>query len=125
MNSKGSNPGDSLHGIVRPVRVTLSRAKGWRMPANTVKVDRTTKWGNPFVVGEYGSRAACVNAHKHLLAGRMLVVEDPPMDAQIDYLKVVCKSLPELRGKNLACWCPQNAECHADMLLHLANSRDD
>lgn len=32
----------------RPHRVQLSRRKGWRMPDNTVKVDRTTKWGNPF-----------------------------------------------------------------------------
>jgi len=32
----------------KPIRVQLSRKKGWRMPANTVKVDRTTKWGNPF-----------------------------------------------------------------------------
>lgn len=33
---------------MRPQRIQLSRAKGWRMPANTVKVDRTTRWGNPF-----------------------------------------------------------------------------
>ena len=33
----------------KPRRVQLSRQKGWRMPANTVKVDRSTKWGNPFV----------------------------------------------------------------------------
>ena len=31
-----------------PVRVKLGRTKGWRMPPNAVKVDRTTKWGNPF-----------------------------------------------------------------------------
>ncbi|WP_425065571.1 DUF4326 domain-containing protein [Reyranella sp.] len=31
-----------------PHRIQLSRAKGWRMPANAVKVDRTTRWGNPF-----------------------------------------------------------------------------
>ena len=31
-----------------PVRIQLRRSKGWRMPDNTVKVDRTTKWGNPF-----------------------------------------------------------------------------
>lgn len=30
-----------------PKRIRLSRAKGWRMPVNTVKVDRSTKWGNP------------------------------------------------------------------------------
>lgn len=29
-------------------RITLSRATGWRMLENTVKVDRTTRWGNPF-----------------------------------------------------------------------------
>jgi hypothetical protein len=31
-----------------PQRIRLSRQKGWRMPPNTVKVDRTTRWGNPF-----------------------------------------------------------------------------
>lgn len=31
-----------------PIRVQLRRTKGWRMPENTVKVDRTTRWGNPF-----------------------------------------------------------------------------
>lgn len=31
-----------------PKRVQLSRAAGWRMPKNTVKVDRSTRWGNPF-----------------------------------------------------------------------------
>lgn len=34
--------------MTKPHRVQLSRAKGWRMPENTVKVDRSTKWGNPF-----------------------------------------------------------------------------
>jgi hypothetical protein len=31
-----------------PQRIQLSRAKGWRMPENTVKVTRPGKWGNPF-----------------------------------------------------------------------------
>ena len=26
----------------------------------------------------------------------------------------------ELRGKNLACWCPLDEPCHADVLLELA-----
>lgn len=26
-----------------------------------------------------------------------------------------------LRGKNLACWCPLDRPCHADVLLELAN----
>jgi len=32
----------------KPIRITLSRAKGWRMPENTVKVDRSTIFGNPW-----------------------------------------------------------------------------
>lgn len=30
-------------------------------------------------------------------------------------------ALPELRGKNLACWCRSGEPCHADVLLELAN----
>ena len=29
--------------------------------------------------------------------------------------------LPELRGKNLACWCKPGSPCHADVLLEIAN----
>jgi len=29
--------------------------------------------------------------------------------------------LHELRGKNLACWCPLGADCHGDFLLERAN----
>ena len=31
------------------------------------------------------------------------------------------RRLPELRGKNLACWCALDRQCHADVLLELAN----
>lgn len=31
-----------------PKRIQLSRRKGWKMPPNTIKVDRSTRWGNPF-----------------------------------------------------------------------------
>jgi hypothetical protein len=30
----------------------------------------------------------------------------------------------ELRGKDLACWCPLDQPCHADVLLEIAN-RDE
>lgn len=30
-------------------------------------------------------------------------------------------AISELRGKNLACWCPLDQPCHADVLLDLAN----
>jgi hypothetical protein len=36
---------------------------------------------------------------------------------------VICDGLNagELRGKDLACWCPLDQPCHADVLLELAN----
>jgi hypothetical protein len=34
-----------------PERIQLQRRAGWRMPANTVKVDRSTRWGNPMRTG--------------------------------------------------------------------------
>jgi hypothetical protein len=30
--------------------------------------------------------------------------------------------LPELRGKNLACWCKPGEPCHGHVLLELANA---
>ena len=38
--------------MTKPIRVQLRRTKGWKMPENTVKADRTTKWGNPFIPGK-------------------------------------------------------------------------
>lgn len=35
---------------MKPIRVQLSRVKGWRMPPNTAKVDRATLFGNPYEV---------------------------------------------------------------------------
>lgn len=35
--------------------------------------------------------------------------------------KPIRDALPELRGKNLACWCRLGQPCHADVLLELAN----
>ena len=88
------------------------------MPENTVAVDRSTKWGNPFIVNPHvkpGSKS-----------GAMFVcvptVEDA-VECYREYLKRDDIDLDpaELRGKNLACWCKLDAPCHADVLLELAN----
>jgi hypothetical protein len=99
-------------------RIQLSRKKGWRMPPNAVKVDRTTKWGNPFIVGKHGTRAECVNLFEKMLAGYICLSTDN-QEAQADYLNMVLRDRTELRGKNLACWCPLDASCHADILLKI------
>lgn len=101
-----------------PQRIRLSRAKGWRMPPDTVKVDRSTPWGNPFIVGQHGTRAYCVQLFEHLLCGLVCVADN--MAAQTAYRAMAARDRHLLRGKNLACWCPLDKPCHADVLLRLA-----
>ena len=110
-----------------PRRVQLRRTKGWRMPANTVKVDRTTRFGNPFSIEDYG-RERAVALHRAWLRSE-LGREHLPAKVRQDLerrLADVISALPSLRGKNLACWCPLPEPgkpdiCHAALLLELAN----
>jgi hypothetical protein len=39
-----------------------------------------------------------------------------------DQYSWMIKEIQELRGKNLACFCPLDQACHADVLLELANT---
>jgi hypothetical protein len=99
-----------------PQRVQLERSAGWKMPANTVKVDRTTRWGNPFTPAECGSVALAVASHGRWMRGEIAgpgAIEPPQADA----------IRAALAGRNLACWCPSTGPCHADLLLKIANSR--
>lgn len=107
---------------MKPQRIQLSRKKGWRMPPNTLKVDRTSKWGNPFVVGVHGTKAECVRLFELLLGG-VLCVSCGNAAAQQAYLDMAKCDHKELRGKNLACWCPQNTPCHADVLLAMVEEQ--
>lgn len=115
--------------LARPIRVQLRRTKGWRMPANTVKVCRPGKWGNPFVVTEkvragfqfHGAAHGCIavpTVEDAVACYReMLTVPD-------EGGRTMANDLHELRGKNLACFCPLDAPCHADVLLELANATE-
>lgn len=104
---------------MKPKRVQLSRAAGWKMPENTIKVDRTTKWGNPFVMGQQRTRAECVDLFRKLCCGYICLTRGDP-EEQRRYLNTLRADLPELAGKNLACWCPKGEPCHADVLLELS-----
>ena len=100
---------------MKPKRIQLQRTKGWRMPANTVKVDRTTRWGNPFTLEACGTREAAVARYGEWLNGAVVAPanETPLTPAEIRLA---------LRGKNLACWCPLDGPCHSNTLLKIANS---
>lgn len=113
--------------MTAPKRIQLRRAKGWRMPPDTVKVDRTTKWGNPLVVGTHGSREECVRYLALALTGYVVISlgkdEDGVYiaDKLTAYRKHVMRNRHQIKGKNLACWCPLDKPCHADLLLEAAN----
>jgi hypothetical protein len=97
-----------------PQRIQLKRSRGWKMPTNAVKVDRTTRWGNPFTIAECGSAAVAVAQH-----GRWMRGEIPAPGG-------VAPPSPEairaaLGGRDLACWCALNGPCHAELLLVIAN----
>lgn len=106
--------------VKHPVRIQLSRAKGWRKPPNTISVARPSLWGNPWRVGVDGDAKHCVEEFRKALLGDEPVSAWPkdgsmPDLADESYVRYV------LRGHNLACWCKLGEPCHADVLLEIAN----
>lgn len=128
-----------------PVRVQLRRTKGWRMPEGCRKVDRSTRYGNPFHVwrspsGVWGvrlsggelllpaaDREAAAGAARHL---HRLVVAIPGRPARLHVGGRVFAAPPypplddivrDLAGADLGCWCAIGSPCHGDTLLEVAN----
>lgn len=71
--------------------------------SDAVRIDRATKWGNPFVIGRDGDRDDVCEKYAAWLPAQ------PQLDPR------------ELQGRDLACWCAP-ARCHGDLLLRLANN---
>ncbi len=67
-------------------------------------IGRGSKWGNPFIIGRDGDRAAVITKHQKWLENR------PELLATIG----------ELRGRDLACFCAP-CGCHGHTYLWLAN----
>ncbi len=87
----------------------------WPPPATTVvnlkvdhfdvRIDRKTKWGNPFIVGRDGTREEVIQQFADW------IVEQPTLMA----------ALHELKGKKLGCWC-HPSPCHGQVLARLADA---
>jgi len=71
-----------------------------------VYIGRPSKWGNPFVIGRDGDRAAVVEKFEKWFLQQPALME-------------ACRR--ELRGKRLACFCAPLA-CHGDVLAAYADS---
>lgn len=106
------------------------------MPPNTVSVTRPGDWGNPFKVGQWYRRGDPDGRGPFRMTYTQSLIGEQPSYTQIKtaaeavdwyrwYRSVAPLSahvLELLRGKNLACWCPLDQPCHADILLEFANA---
>lgn len=121
---------------MKPCRIQRKRTKGWKMPPNTVSVTRPGKFGNPFkwvdgwimyfhegewkkwsLTDSFSSDPYHVyKLYKMLLKGQL---KDNPAGRP---LPAIPDNIESLRGKNLACFCPVGQQCHADILIEVANS---
>lgn len=95
-----------------PKRIQRKRTKGWRMPEGAVYVGRPSRWGNPFSIKGWNcSPETAIENFRDLLA------RAPVNDGETVYDTI----RRELTGRDLACWCPLDQPCHADVLLEVAN----
>jgi len=70
---------------------------------DAVRVDRKTKWGNPFIIGQDGTRDEVIEKHKVWFWSK------------IEAGKISLTDLAALAHRPLACWCaPQ--PCHAETI---------
>lgn len=118
-----------------PIRVQRKRVKGYKLPPNTVCVNRGTKWGNPFKVSFFDKKWIVT----HGVIGKPDVLWDDVTNGYdtkdeaiiiaielyeryiINKIKTKQLDITDLYGKNLACFCSLKAKCHVDVLLKLAN----
>ncbi|MGN7187027.1 DUF4031 domain-containing protein [Microbacterium enclense] len=82
-----------------PATSSVTTVVNRRSHSFDVYIGRGSDWGNPFIIGEHGSRADVIHRFElHLRSRPDLLVR-----------------LPELRGKRLGCYCAPRA-CHGDVL---------
>jgi hypothetical protein len=110
-----------------PQRIQRKRIRGWKMPDNTMYVGRPTKYGNPYrIVKENGIFVVRLDGVYFGCSEMKSAAAIMAVNWFIDYLGnmptwIRSEMLDELRGNNLACWCPLDQSCHADILIALAN----
>lgn len=108
-------------------RIQRKRAKGWKMPPNTVYVGRPSLFGNPFTAGIHFDQQHAVDlfqacTFRFPVQGHDIRRWRDAGGTTAVLIGIASGSLlDKLRGKNLACWCGLDQPCHADVLLKLAN----
>lgn len=119
--------------VTTPRRIQLRRTKDWRKPEGAIVVTRPGKWGNPFTVAmaieaEYQHPHRAVVANYEMWVKGHAFYQDVYEDGSSRFdRRWVQEHLPDLAGKDLACWRPlvdehgEQFPCHADVLLALVS----
>lgn len=111
-----------------PKRIQRKRTRGWRMPKGAVYVGRRTIWGNHWKVGLVTNCMCDKDEHEFAECPHNFLRRATAQECVSSYREWMLSSdyrigkiKAELRGKDLACWCPLDQPCHADVLLEIAN----
>ena len=89
---------------------------------SVILIDRSTPWGNPFIIGVNGNRDEVCNIYESWLERWIKYKEESNIliGIRIFNNKWVMAHVKELRGKDLVCWCSPS-RCHGNILIELAN----
>jgi hypothetical protein len=113
-------------------RIQRKRTKGWKMPEGAKYVGRPTKWGNPFKLSPdgwimyykegkaFGDPWCYFSEHSGFEIKDVVDLYGLWLDGKLQkdhpYLPTP-PSIEELKGKDLACFCPLDSTCHVDAIL--------
>jgi hypothetical protein len=88
------------------------------MPDGAIYVGRPTRWGNPYLMPDL----AAATSRRTRSAVQRLATDMFRRWMADPLCRPTHPDLTPLRGHDLACWCPLDQPCHADVLLELANA---
>jgi len=83
-----------------------------------VLIDRTTIFGNPFIVDKNGDREIVLRKHQCWLYDWIIFEEEIQIGRFNN--RVVFENLFQLKNKIIACWCKPKP-CHGDILVKLVH----
>lgn len=111
----------------KPSRIQLRRTRGWRKPEGAIVVARPTRWGNPYAVGRGRFGWTVWDDRRGERVGPVYDTKAEAAAVAVDKYRTfmeqhaAANNVRSLAGHDLACWCPLDQPCHADVLLDLAN----
>ena len=92
--------------------VNMRKKKDGTFERFDVKIDRSSKWGNPFShLPNTKARWKVATREEAIQRHREWFVTQPELMAQLE----------ELRGKVLGCWCKPK-DCHGDLYVELLHT---